>query len=696
MNHAQTKAHHCIPETSTSHPGYSIPEEPISVSGYVTSSSGSNRSPRSSVQSLVYSDSSSESEPPGTPHTDSQAYEIPDQPKNDETTANPSKHPRRRRASTKLISQNSDDVKKLLGVAGPGTDLVQKACCGGGCCFLNVLKEERFSDSFRQVLTPDNDAFASLQLKLGALSLDTELTNTVDIPLQTISLSMLRAGEKGTPLGTIQHPPSFVTPHPPYDVFSAKLHHARELTKPGAEKRTFHFDLDVTEYPAESGDVDFVVGGAIGVCAPNATAVVDEILDLLHVPNSIRDRPVLLQTKDGRWPTIWGDEKPRVLVTTRRELLTWCSDVQSYPPTKALLRLLAEYADAENERKILMYLASAQGQASFCDLRTGPHITLIQLLHAFPSSKPPLAHLLSVLNTLMPRFYSLSQDPQQSCTREGLNCRRLIEIAVTVHEMPNWDGRPRSGVGSGYLERLALQLINAEKSGINSLELDLRVPMFRGLMANPLAREFVSDGPMLLIGAGVGVAPFRGFVQRRLKSANCANKVWVLQGVRDSLLDELYSGEWGVGEDKVKKVVQSRRGEGKYVQEEVRNQADVVWFVINALDGRVFVCGSSKGMGEGVKAALVDVATDKGNLNEEEAETFWQQKKTGGQYIAVRSCSGGDSTRANIVIGDVVIYIFACIDLLRWRDMVFEVTTCTALSLLGGLSAHKGTTGLWH
>jgi sulfite reductase alpha subunit-like flavoprotein len=140
---------------------------------------------------------------------------------------------------------------------------------------------------------------------------------------------------------------------------------------------------------------------------------------------------------------------------------------------------------------------------------------------------------------------------------------------------------------------------------------------------------------MLLIGAGVGIAPFRGFVQRRLQSANCANKVWVLQGVRDSLLDELYRGEWGVEEDQVRKVVQSRRGESKYVQEEVRNQADLVWFVINSLDGRVFVCGSGKGMGEGVEEALLDVAIAKGNLNREEAELFWANKKEAGQYIAV-------------------------------------------------------------
>ena len=160
--------------------------------------------------------------------------------------------------------------------------------------------------------------------------------------------------------------------------------------------------------------------------------------------------------------------------------------------------------------------------------------------------------------------------------------------------------------------------------------------MFKGLMANPLAREFISDGPMLLIGAGVGVAPFRGFVQRRLRNANCANKVWVLQGVRDSLLDELYSGEWGVHEDEVKKVVQSRKGssKGRYVQDEVRAQKDLVWFIINSLDGRVFVCGSSKGMGEGVEEALVDVAVEKGNLRREEAVDFWRLKKEAGQYIA--------------------------------------------------------------
>ncbi|RII19095.1 hypothetical protein CUC08_Gglean001758 [Alternaria sp. MG1] len=361
-------------------------------------------------------------------------------------------------------------------------------------------------------------------------------------------------------------------------------------------------------------------------------------------PNDIRRILVTLKTQTGRWPTIWGEDQARELVTTRRELLTWCADIQSHPPTKNLLRVLAEYADAPNEKKILTYLCSAQGQAAFCDLRTTSHFTVSQMLSAFPSSKPPLPHLLSVLTQLMPRFYSLSNDPHISSARPGLpGTRRLIEMAVTIHETPDWhaEGATRTGVGSGFMERLAHSFISTESEGVDPRSiLDLRVPMFRGLMANPLSKQFGGEGPMVLIGAGVGMAPFRGFILNRLKNANCANKIWLIQGVRDSMLDELYSGELGDHEREIKKVVQSRKvkvggsNEVKYVQDEVRVQADIVWFVINALDGRIFVCGSSKGMGEGVEESLIDVAMQKGRLSEAQAKEFWARKREDGQYIA--------------------------------------------------------------
>lgn len=607
------------------HAANSIPEEP-------------RKSPSSIPPSLTYSESADSDREIEEPH------QIPE--------------PRQRRASTRLVAQNAADIQRITGETT--TELIQR-CCGGGCCLnKKTAKDDIEYETFD---LPDNDAFRSLCVKIDGIP--KELNGVSDMPEQTVFLEQLRrpsdlpspadsgvslteAGSDGTTstqihevqkalksmaledLDTKVQPPSFVQPHPPHHVFPARIHNARELTRPGAEKRTFHFDLDITDYP-DSESTDFKVGGAIGVSAPNDTVMVDEVLDLLMVPRFIRDKPVLLRTTKGRWPTVWGDEQARELVTTRRDLLTWCSDIQSYPPTKQLLRVLAEYATDYAERRILLFLCSAEGQGVFCDFRTGPHVTLAQLLQAFPSAKPPLDLILTVLQPVMPRFYSLSNDPHDSFQQRDGRQHRLIEIAVTVHSSHDWRTGSRAGVGSGFFQRQAVKFIEAQKRGENP---NIYIPMFKGLMANPLAKQFVSDGPMLLIGAGVGIAPFRGFVQRRLKTLNCANKVWVLQGIRDSLVDELYSGEWGVPDEEVKKVVQSRKGDGRYVQDEVKHQADLVWYIINSVDGRVCVCGSTRGMGEGVEKALIEVAMEKGNLEYDAAKEFWELKKEVGQYIA--------------------------------------------------------------
>lgn len=610
----------------------------------------------SAVQMLIDSTSDCIPSEPLTPSVAPSLTYSDDSEDQDELPV-PAEPPRRRRASTRLIAQSVADIQRIT---GESTAQIVTRCCGGGCCM--KLGEKKTDVEYEQVPLPDNDAFRSLCLKIGEIP--TLLTNVAELPQQTaflqpiqratnlppsptdsaisISTESSTLASPGIPhkalgnlsledLDTKLQPPSFVQPHPPYHVFSAKIHNTRELTRPGAEKRTYHFDLDVTDYPEEAG-VDFKVGGAIGVSAPNDASEVDEILDLLMVPRFLRDKPVQLQTRSGRWPTVWGDDQARELVTTRRDLLTWCSDIQSYPPTKPLLRVLAEHADDINEKKVLMFLCAGEGQGVFCDFRTGPHISLSQILNAFPSAKPPLDLVLSVLQPLMPRFYSLSNDPHENFEIRDGKQHRLIEIAVTVHETSDWRKGSRTGVGSGFFERQSRKYTALQEAGEPTPQ--LYIPMFKGLMANPLAKQFVSDGPMLLIGAGVGIAPFRGFVQRRLKNASCANKVWVLQGIRDSLVDEIYNGEWGVHESDVKRIVESRRGEGKYVQEEVINQADLVWYVVNSVDGRVFVCGSSQGMGEGVEEALVQVAMEKGNLEKQEAQRFWELKKEVGQYIA--------------------------------------------------------------
>lgn len=258
--HRSQSDHICCPESSTPDPHDPIPEEPISIS--ITSRLKTSQSPWHSLENS----SSSESESPATPATDPQMDEAIDPFKEDTTYASIPESPQKRRASTALISQSPEDVRRiLLGNEEVNTKLVEKVCCGGGCCFLDTLEKGPASRSSLPVLVPDNDAFRSLRFKLGPLSLDSELTKTAEVPPETMNFSATSPVSLSKPSTFQQHPPKFVTPHFPFEVFSAKVHHARELTRAGAEKRTYHFDLDVTDYPKESGVVDFVVGGAVGL-----------------------------------------------------------------------------------------------------------------------------------------------------------------------------------------------------------------------------------------------------------------------------------------------------------------------------------------------------------------------------------------------------------------------------------------------
>lgn len=247
------------------------------------------------------------------------------------------------------------------------TNLITGTCCGGGCCRLDSNPISPARSPAPGLDLPTNDAFKELKLKLSPLSSRSRLSSITPLPPQNVRLEPVDPHTSATHQSTVyDHPPKFVTPHPPFEVFSAKIDSTRELTKPGASKRTYHFDLDVTDYPEESG-VDFRVGGAIGVQAPNDFDTIDRIFDLLAIPAAERDEPIKLITEGGRWPTIWGKDEPRTLITTRRELMNWTVDVQSYPPTKNLLRVLAEYARDETEKTILLYLCAKQGQAAFCE-----------------------------------------------------------------------------------------------------------------------------------------------------------------------------------------------------------------------------------------------------------------------------------------------------------------------------------------
>ena len=211
--------------------------------------------------------SSSDSETPITPETDPQIDGVFDDFKEENTSQRDSASSERR-GSKIPISQGPEDGGSILIRKGEvNTKLIEKFSCGGDCCFLDTLGNDPALKSSTFVVVPDNDAFRSLGLKFGPLSLDSELPKTAGVLPGKVHFTKLPSD--ATPELSIvqQHPLGFVTLHFPYKVYPTKVHHATELPKPGTEKRTHHFDLDATDYPEESGQVDFVVGGTVGICA---------------------------------------------------------------------------------------------------------------------------------------------------------------------------------------------------------------------------------------------------------------------------------------------------------------------------------------------------------------------------------------------------------------------------------------------
>ena len=187
---------------------------------------------------------------------------------------------RPRRASTHLVSLGNVLKDHDFLSDSSATNFVTGECCGGGCCMLAVGEMGSAASSGTStptppVPTPQNPAFRSLRLNLQPLKSRAKLVGTTPMPVQDRFIYPLEEKEEVYESTCAVHSPAFVKPHPPYNVFSARLHAARQLTKEGAEKPTYHFDLDVTDYPEELEGVDFRVGGAIGVVAPNYEETVE-------------------------------------------------------------------------------------------------------------------------------------------------------------------------------------------------------------------------------------------------------------------------------------------------------------------------------------------------------------------------------------------------------------------------------------
>ncbi len=305
---------------------------------------------------------------------------------------------------------------------------------------------------------------------------------------------------------------------------------------------------------------------------------------------------------------------------TLGELLADYVELQNVA-TRAQIRTLAAYCECPFTRPRLEALA-ADGQTG----ENGPYRaevlsrrrSVLDLLDTFAAIQLPLDAYLEMLPPLSPRFYSIASSP--------LHAPHRCSLTVSVVAGPARSGQGRyEGVCSNHLARR-----NDDGDVVHAFVRDPQTA-FR-LPADPRT-------PIIMIGPGTGLAPFRGFLQERAAQragGQAIGEAMLFFGCRHPEQDYLYRSELqAFARDGITElhVAFSRLKARKiYVQDLLREQCERVWSLL-ARGAMVYVCGDASHMEPDVRSALADVTRMCGGMNDEEARAHVDSLVSGGRYL---------------------------------------------------------------
>lgn len=350
------------------------------------------------------------------------------------------------------------------------------------------------------------------------------------------------------------------------DPFPAALLANQKITARQSDKDVRHIELDLS-----GSDLSYQAGDALGVWFDNNPALVGEILDLLGI-----DPATEIQAGGKMMPVA-------------RALSSHFELTQNTP---AFVKGYAAFAHYEELDKIIADNAVLQDFVQ--------NTPIVDVLHRFPASLTA-EQFIRLLRPLAPRLYSISSAQAEV----GDEVHLTVGVVRFEHE-----GRARTGGASGFLADCV------EEDGTVRVFVE-RNDGFR------LPED--SRKPIVMIGSGTGVAPFRAFVQQRA-AENAEGKNWLIFGNPHFAADFLYQTEWQqfAKEGFLHKYdfAWSRDQEEKiYVQHKIREQAAELWQWLQE-GAYVYVCGDAAKMAKDVEAALLDVIIQAGHLNRDDAEEY--------------------------------------------------------------------------
>lgn len=350
----------------------------------------------------------------------------------------------------------------------------------------------------------------------------------------------------------------------------------QKITGRDSEKDVRHIEIDL----ADSG-LRYQPGDALGVWYQNDPALVKELVELLWLKG---DEPV---TVDGKTLPL-------------AEALEW-----HFQLTVNTANIVENYATLTRSETLLPLVGDKAQLQHYA--ATTPIVDMVR----FSPAQLDADALIGLLRPLTPRLYSIASSQAEVES----------EVHITVGAVRyDIEGRARAGGASSFLAD------RVEEDG------EVRVFIehndnFR-LPANP-------QTPVIMIGPGTGIAPFRAFMQQRA-AEGAEGKNWLFFGNPHFTEDFLYQVEW---QRYVKEGVLSRidlawsrdQQQKVYVQDKLREQGAELWRWIN--DGaHIYVCGDANRMAKDVEQTLLEVIAEFGAMDAEAADEFLSELRVERRY----------------------------------------------------------------